>query len=296
MLPWTDRSGRPSPLKIAAIVGALIPLALLTRAAFDNALGPRPINAAILDTGQWAIRFLWLTLLVSPLRRILDWPQLIVLRRHLGVAALGYALLHFGLFCLDQQWSLWRIASEIVLRFYLAIGFVALLGLVALGATSFDTAIKRLGAERWNRLHWLIHPIAFLAVFHFALQKKLDVSEPVVMAGLLVALWGARLLVARKIALGPLVLTGLAIAATLAAGAIELAWYVIGRGFPPEALLLANIDPDLAPRPVHWVLGIGLLVGLIALVRALMPKRRPARGRPARRDVGEPAPASDPAA
>jgi sulfoxide reductase heme-binding subunit YedZ len=297
MLPWTDRSGRLSPLKIAALVAAAIPLGLLTADAFAGRLGPRPLTAAILDTGVWSVRFLWLTLLVTPLRRILDWPQLVVLRRHLGLTALGYALVHFGLYAVDQQGNVWRIASEIVLRFYLLVGFVALLALVALGSTSFDGAIKRLGAERWNRLHWLIHPIAFLAVFHFALQKRLDISEPLVMFGLLAALWGARWLSARKIALSPLALVGVTLAASAVAGLVEVGWYTIGRGFPAVPVLMSNIDPDLAPRPIHWVLGIGVLVAAIAFARSLFPSRAGGRGRTAsRRAPASTTPASEPVA
>ncbi len=134
------------------------------------------------------------SLAVSPLRRIGQWNKLIAVRRMLGVAVLAYAAAHFALYVVDQKFDIVRVASEIVLRFYLTIGFVALLGLMALGATSTDAMIRRLGAQGWNRLHGLVYVIGILALLHFMIQSKLDVSQPVLMVGLFLLLMGQRLL------------------------------------------------------------------------------------------------------
>ena len=134
--PWNDRAGRLSPLKLATFVLLLMPGLYLAGAFYADALGAKPVTAAIHDSGKWAVRILLFTLAVSPMRRIADWPRLILIRRMLGLAVLAYALIHLGLYIADQNFKLGAVASEIALRLYLTIGFVALVGLVVLGATS----------------------------------------------------------------------------------------------------------------------------------------------------------------
>ncbi|MGO4840994.1 sulfite oxidase heme-binding subunit YedZ, partial [Rhizobiaceae sp. 2RAB30] len=119
MMPWTDRAGRLSPLKAVVFAGTLIPAAVIWWSWEARILGPRPLTVAIHDTGDWAIRFLLLSLAVTPLRRIADWPKLVVVRRMLGLAAMFYILAHLLLYVTDQKWDLWRVGSEIALRLYL---------------------------------------------------------------------------------------------------------------------------------------------------------------------------------
>ena len=109
-----------------------------------------------------------------------------------GVAAFAYALAHLSLYVVDQSYDLFHVASEIVLRFYLTIGFAALIGLATLAATSTDAMIRRLGAPNWNRLHKLVYLIAPLALLHFFLQAKANVAEPAMMTGLFFLLMLAR--------------------------------------------------------------------------------------------------------
>ena len=126
------------------------------------------------------------------------------------MAALFYALAHLFLYTWDLKFDVVRVALEIVQRFYLTIGFVALLGLVALGSTSTDAAIRRLGSN-WGRLHRIVYVIGVLAAFHFFIQSKADVYEPTLMAGLFVLLMLYRLAHWRGFDLkSPLVLVGLA--------------------------------------------------------------------------------------
>ena len=178
---------------------------------------------------------------------------------------------------MDQ--GLIRALGEVALRFYLLIGAVALAGLVVLGATSFNAAIKRMGAARWNRLHSAVYPIAVLAGLHFFFQSKLDVSQPVVMAGLLVLLFAERLAFRWRGAVTPAGFAGLALAAALATVLIETAWYDLATRVNPWRVLEANVTFVLGPSPAWWVLAIGLLTaGLAALRRGLAPGRgrRPA--------------------
>ena len=153
-----------------------------------------PINDAIHSTGNYAIWLVVISLAVTPARRLFMAPKLINMRRTLGVAAFCYAVLHLALYIVQEKFDLAKVASEIALRVYLTIGFVALIGLIALAATSTDGMIRRLGGERWNRLHKLVYPIALLGIIHFLMQTKLDISESVMVAGFLFWLLGYRLM------------------------------------------------------------------------------------------------------
>ncbi len=274
-MPWHDRAGSFSTLKAAGLAVACAPALWIGVQAAFGWLGMRPITGAIHETGDWAVRLLLLTLLVSPLRRIAAWPRAILVRRHLGVAVCLYCCIHFLLYIIDQKYDLYRVASEIVLRFYLTIGFVALLGMIALAATSTDAAVRRLGAQRWNRLHLLIHPIALLSLLHFALQKKIDVTEPVLMTGLYVLLLGYRIMIKRDWPAGPLALIGLAVFGCIATVVIETAWYGLATGVSPMRIFWANLDFRYVIRPAWWVLAAGLTAALVAAVRS--SGARPAR-------------------
>ncbi|HSI40683.1 MAG TPA: ferric reductase-like transmembrane domain-containing protein [Xanthobacteraceae bacterium] len=293
----TERSGRLSPEKTVAFIGALLPaLWLLGRALSgtlappapfggapglggEAALGARPLMEAIRFLGDWTVRLLLVTLAITPARRLFNLPKLIAARRILGLATLGYGLLHLGLFVIDQG-SLITAVREIVLRIYLLIGFVALAAMLALGLTSWDGAVRRLGAERWNRLHRLIYPVAVLAIVHFFLQQKLDVTQPTLMAGLLAWLFGWRAVQARGLGTRPLALAALALAAGLATALIEAAWYALATGIDPALVLQANLAFDYSVRPAWWVLAAGLSVAAASLL-ALRLRPLPARTRAA---------------
>jgi sulfoxide reductase heme-binding subunit YedZ len=161
---------------------------------FAGWLAPRPLNEATHQIGLWATRILFVALAVTPLRQVLQWPRLALLRRMIGVATVAYAALHLALYMADQGLQLGKIVREIVLRFYLTIGFLALAALALLAATSTDGMIRRLGGRRWRRLHLLVYPIAALAVVHHFLQSKANVTAPLIMAGLYLWLMGHRLL------------------------------------------------------------------------------------------------------
>ena len=271
--PWLERSGKLSLLKLTVFIFLFVPGLLLALRFAEGWLGPKPLTDAIHDIGKWAVRFLILSLAVTPLRRLTQWNKLLLVRRMLGIGALAYVLVHFTLYIVDQHFKLLHVASEIVLRFYLTIGFVALVGLAVLGATSTDAAIRRMGAARWNRLHKIVYVLIALGLLHFFLQAKLDVTEPTLMTGLFVLLMGHRLLVAAKVGDNVLALVGLAVASGLATALIEAGWYAVSRHIPFMRVLQANLDFSLAIRPAWWVLlaGIGLVV--IRLVRPLWSRR-----------------------
>ena len=276
-MPWRDRNGAFAPLKALTFALLFVPAILLVEAAWQHTLGPKPWQAATHDTGTWAIRLLLVSLAVTPARQVLRQPRIAELRRMIGVACFAYAALHLALYAGDEKWDWLKVATEIVLRFYLTIGFVALLGLGALAATSTDGMLRRLGGAAWRRLHWWVHPIAVLALVHFTLQSKADVTEPMLMAGLYAWLMGYRMIAPAGGAPGLLALLGLAVAAAAATAGIEFAWYGLATGIDPWRVLEANLDIAFGFRPAVWVGIAGLGAAALRIVPMARRRRAPRR-------------------
>lgn len=273
-LPWTDGAGRFSALKLAVFSALLVPAALLLADAVAGSLGPRPWNLAIHRVGWWTVVFLMASLTVTPLRRTLRWNALISVRRMVGVTAFLATALHLVLYAGEQAWDLGKVSSEIVLRFYLTIGFVALLGLAALAATSTDGMVRRLGGRRWQALHRVVYPVTALALVHFFMQTKADVTEPILFSGLFVWLMAYRLWRRRFGDPAPAGLVGLALVAALLTAAGEVVGIAIAFHAPPSVILRALFDFDAGIRPAWWVLAAGLAVAAGALARRQRPLAR----------------------
>jgi sulfoxide reductase heme-binding subunit YedZ len=263
---WRDPAGRFSALKLAALLILIAPALWLLLRMIGGDLGPRPITELILRTGDWTVRFLLATLAVTPLRAVLDWPRVVLLRRMLGVGSACYAGAHFLLYCTDQNWRLATVASEIALRIYLTIGFTALLGLLTLAITSTDGWQRRL-RRRWKTLHRLVFPIAVLALTHYFMQSKADVSNAVIAAGVFAWLMLWRLAPSRWRS-GLALALGLALAAPPATALVEGAWYAVATGVRASRVLAANLDLA-AGRPSAWVGAMAMAVLLLAALRRL---------------------------
>jgi len=269
-------------LKAALWVLMAVPAAVTAYEFYTGQLGARPITEAIHEVGLWGIRFLFLALAITPLRQLWRWNRLAVWRRNIGVASFAYLAVHFSLYVIDQKFDLAKVASEIVFRIYLTIGFVALLGLATLAATSTDAMTRRLGGKRWRRLHRIVYGIGVLATIHFFMQSKLDVYEPVIMAGLLMWLLGWRAVQAwteidmRRWEWA----AALSIAVAVLTAFGEALYYDILTPAPFLRVLDANLMFDLDMlRPSWWVLAIGLGVSVAAAVRqttARVAKKRAA--------------------
>ena len=192
IVPWRDRHGRFLPLKAAVLAAGFIPGAVLAFWWATGVLGGRPVTEVIHGTGDWAIRYLLISLAITPAARVLNWPRLLTVRRIVGLTALAYALSHLTLYTVDQNFRLGVVASEIVLRFYLTIGFIVLVGLAVLGVTSTNGWSRRLG-HWWKRLHRAIYVLGAIALLHYFIQSKSNVSEPVFFSGLFawLLLWRA---------------------------------------------------------------------------------------------------------
>lgn len=291
MAVFQEKSGKFSPEKTVALIASVAPAVWLAALALGGDLGARPVTEAIHFTGLWAVRFLLASLAVTPFRRIFHWPKLVLARRTLGLAALAYAVLHLGLYVSDLGFDLGAVAKEIALRFYLTIGAAAVVLLLALGGTSFDRVIRRMGAKRWNALHASVYGIAILAIAHFLIQSKLDVTEAVLMGGLLIFLFAYRIAhrLTADVTLPRLALVVVASAALTALG--EVGWYAAATGIDPWLVLEANVQPALGISPALWVLIAGFALTLAALVRRLVwPPRKAAQAKDAARRRAAPRP------
>ncbi len=254
-------------MKSATLAACVAPGAVLAvRLALGDA-GTKPITEALHVTGLWTIRFLLISLALTPVRLVFDFPRAPLIRRIVGVSACAYVLTHLSLYVVDENFRPLLVISEIVHRFYLTIGFVALLGLVALTATSTDAMTRRMG-KGWKRLHRAAYVIAALGLFHYFIQSKANVGEPTVFAGLFLWLMLWRLLPARRA--GRLwVLPCLAVGSALLAAGLEYAWYHFATGINPMRVLAAEWAVRFGIRPAQWVGIAGGCIFALALLRRI---------------------------
>ncbi|MES2718705.1 MAG: protein-methionine-sulfoxide reductase heme-binding subunit MsrQ [Pseudomonadota bacterium] len=181
---------------------ALLPFAQLLWGAIANTLGANPAEALIRGTGDWVLRFLCLTLAVTPLREAFGLTGLARMRRLLGNFAFFYGLLHFLCYAwLDMGLDWAAIVNDIPKRPFVLVGTLALLLMAPLAATSFNRAIKALGAARWKRLHQAVYAIALLGLLHFFWMRagKNDFGEWAIYAVLVAVLLGWRVWRSRRL-------------------------------------------------------------------------------------------------
>lgn len=278
--PWRDRTGRFSVLRTMTLAVAVSPAIWLAAETLEGWLGPEPWTESLHQSGTWAVRFLLLSLAITPLRRIWQWGPLIAVRRMVGLTALAYAALHLVLYVGQQHGDLAHVADEIARRFYLAIGFAALIGLAILGVTSTDGMIHRIGGKRWQALHRVVYTVGLLALCHFMLQAKLDIAQPVLMLGLFLYLMGWRLVQTRRLGDSVPALLGLAAASALGTALAEAGWYGLVHHRPIADVLAANMSVDDGPSAAVVLLAVGLVIAASRLGRTVVA--RPATPAPRR--------------
>ena len=188
--PWLHPAAKP-----LLFVLCLLPFAWLLYGAQANTLGANPAEALIRSTGDWTLRFLCITLAVTPLRVLTGQPALLRFRRMLGLFAFFYVVLHFLSYAwLDMGFDLQAIVVDIPKRPFALVGFLAFVLMIPLAATSFNRAIKALGAKRWQTLHKLVYAIVLLGLLHFFWMRaaKNNFAEVAVYAVVIAVLLGWR--------------------------------------------------------------------------------------------------------
>lgn len=182
--------------KPAVFLLGCLPAVWLIWAAMNNQLGANPAEALIRSLGDWSLRFLVLVLAVTPLRELTGWSALARLRRMIGLFVFFYVCLHLLAYAwFDMGFELGEIVTDVAKRPFILVGMASWVLLAALAATSFNRAIRSLGARRWQALHRGVYLVAVLAVLHFFWMRsgKNDFAEVVVYATLLGALLAWRL-------------------------------------------------------------------------------------------------------
>jgi sulfoxide reductase heme-binding subunit YedZ len=195
MAPAAARALLHPAAKPLLFVAALLPFAWLLYGAITNNLGANPAEYLERSTGDWTLRFLCLTLAVTPARVLAKLPPLARLRRMLGLFTYFYVVLHFLCYSwFDQGFDLAEIGKDIAKRPFILVGFAAFVLLTPLAATSFNRAIRALGARRWQALHRLVYAIAGLGILHFFWMRagKNNFAEVAVYAAILGVLLGWR--------------------------------------------------------------------------------------------------------
>ena len=193
--PRTISPAQLRGLKAGLFAACLVPFVMTVMAVFGVAglsLGANPVEELIHRNGLWGLRFLLITLAITPLRRTTGMLWLVRLRRMFGLFAFFYVVVHFLCYAvIDQRLALGPIVEDVIERPYITLGMAGLLMLVPLAATSTNGMVRRLGS-RWQKLHRLVYVIAVLGVWHFWWQVKQDVREPLLYAAMLALLLGYR--------------------------------------------------------------------------------------------------------
>lgn len=180
-------------IKAVVFLICLLPALNLALGWYDDALGANPIETITRASGEWTLRFLLITLAVTPLRRYTGLHWLLRLRRMLGLFAFAYGAAHLTTYLwLDQFFDWQAIANDILERPFITVGFAAFVLLIPLAATSNSFSIRKLGGRRWQSLHRSSYAIAILGVVHFWWLVKADLLEPLVYALILAVLLGLR--------------------------------------------------------------------------------------------------------
>lgn len=181
--------------KVAVFIASLVPLAILAWSAYSNALGANPIEEIQIQTGLWSLRFLALSLAISPLRKLTGWNTIIRYRRTFGLFAFFYATVHLlNYVALDMYFDISDIVEDVAKHLYVTVGVATWLVLIPLVATSTRSSIRRLGGRRWNRLHQLAYVAAVGGTVHYLWAVKKDTLYPVLYVALFAVLLGYRVL------------------------------------------------------------------------------------------------------
>jgi sulfoxide reductase heme-binding subunit YedZ len=228
--------------------------------------GPVPLGGMTYWSGVWATTLLLLALAITPAATIFRWGRLVIVRRMIGVTALAYTIAHIFIYFALRFWNFTSIAHEMVSRLSLILASVATAGLIVLGATSFDAAVRRMELQRWQRLHNIVYVLTGLALVHYLLSPDVY-AEQYLLSGIFFWLMGWRLLKRHGRATDAKALAVLAVASCFFTILLEAVWLWAYQGYGPLETLAENftLREDLSPA---WkVLILGCLVTTIGAVR-----------------------------
>ncbi len=276
-LPWTDRAGRLSMLKLVVFIIVCAPTAYMQAVWWADKL-PTMTTFVVKESGEWSMRFIVAAVAVSPLRRIARFNKLILVRRMLGLASLFYGFVHLWFYFTSQHYD-WRFILEGALTApFLTTGYIALLLMIVLGVTSNDLSVRKLGTNGWRRVHWIVFPAAVLSLLHFILERRTDGDEIALISGILLYLLSYRVMRYYNLPTGPIMLFLLAPLAALATVGMEGAFYKFATGVHAPTIMWLNVTFHEGLRPAWWVLFACLIIALVMIVQERFFSSAPARG------------------
>ncbi|HJU10388.1 MAG TPA: ferric reductase-like transmembrane domain-containing protein [Candidatus Binataceae bacterium] len=261
--PWQDRNSSFSVLKAVTFTLMLGPALWLLYSTATGGFGITPIGELTFWSGIWSMAILLLALAITPAFAIFRWSRVIIVRRMIGVTALAYTLAHIGIYFALRLWDFRVIGNEMATSISLIAATVSTIGLVALGATSLDAAIQRMGAKDWNRLHNMIYVITGLALIHFLIVPEMY-PEQYIACGMFFWLMVWRLLRQYRYGSNSRALATLSVAACLFTAALEAGWGWVYYGYEPFGTLRANFSLILGVSPAWKMLIFGLLIAFAA--------------------------------
>jgi sulfoxide reductase heme-binding subunit YedZ len=264
--PWQDGKRGFSSLKASVFALMFAPAIWVAYQVGTEQFGPVPLGGMTYWSGLWATALVLLALAITPASTIFGLPQLLIVRRTIGVTALAYALAHIVIYFALRFWNFASIAHEMATRLSLIIATIATIGLIALGATSLDAAVARMGAKGWKRLHNTIYVIAALALVHYLLSPDIY-PEQFLMSGMFFWLIGWRVLNRRGLGTDVMALAMLAVASCLFTAVFEAGWVWALHGYGPSGTLRNDFSLDLGVPPAWEVLALGLVVAAAAFAR-----------------------------
>lgn len=264
--PWQDRNRRFSWLKASALALVLLPAirtAWLVATGEYGTVAPIILNGLTYWSGVWAAAVLLMALAVTPAAAIFRWPALVDVRRMIGVAGFVYSLAHMIIYFAFRSWD-WAFIGNDMLRLSMVVAALSTLGLIALGATSLDAAIKYMGTRNWQRLHTANYVITGLAILHVVLARG-TYAEQYMLAGIFFWLMVWRVLARYRLGANAKALIMLALGACLFAAFLEAGFLWGRRGFDVVKTLGYNLTLailDVGYPPAWQVLAFGLVVVL----------------------------------
>jgi methionine sulfoxide reductase heme-binding subunit len=269
--PWQDRSRRFSWLKAGIFALVVFPgLRFVYQAGTgDYGILPIALGGMVYWSGVWATIILLMALAVTPALTILRWPALIDVRRMIGVTALVYTVAHIVIYFALRSWNFAAIATETVTRLTLIVATLSTIGLIALGATSLDAAIRSMGVKGWQRLHNTNYVFTALAVLHVVLARG-TYPEQYTLTGVFAWLMAWRLLARHGLGADVKALVLLSLATSIATALLEAGFLWGRRGYEPSWTLGNNFSLaalDIGVPPAWQVLAFGLLFTLAAALR-----------------------------
>jgi sulfoxide reductase heme-binding subunit YedZ len=270
--PWQDRNRRFSRLRASTFALMLLPAirsAYLVGTGDYGTLPPIVLGGLTYWSGVWATAILLMALAVTPAVTIFRWSALIDVRRMIGVTALVYAIAHVVIYFTFRHWDIAFIANDMLTRLTLILATLSTIGLIVLGATSVDAAIRYMGAKNWQRLHTTNYVISGLAILHVMLARG-TYAEQYMLTGIFFWLMVWRVLARYGLGANAKVLAMLAVASCLFAASLEAGFLWGRRGFDVLGTLGYNLNLailDVGYPPAWQVLAFGLLIALGAAGR-----------------------------